>query len=244
MKQHTLVAFYGEKQNELKKLVQLIWDEINSSPLKLYFFPYDLPQIHSTIIGMEKIPGFPSPFNLNAWEKKGIQKQMDVEGLTRTLERFFPMTIQFGGFQEDFQEITSFGQSFFNRSFQIYWPSGKVVLVGGPMDAHGQITDALLSIREVLYQKHHILHKYQDDNDCYMVLGVIKGFKGLSTQAQQEFQSAQLQLEKKIRQYFADYPKQIQLNLDDLSVVEYTDTRLPFSSSQSWPLDQINELFK
>lgn len=244
MKQQTLVAFYGEKKEDLSSLVQSIWTEIQQSPLKDFFIPYDIEQVHATITGLEKIPDFSLPLNLNIWEKTGRKKEMDFSGLPATVKASLPLTIQFGGFPEAFSEMKSFGQSLYQRSFQVNWTSGRVVLIGWPVDQHGRPSDALLRLRQQLYQKHQILHKYEGDNDCYLVLGRLQGLDQLSPGSISNLKTTQQELEVKIRKYLYGYPYRIQFGLDQLTVVQYTDTTLPLSNSRSRPIDQVEEFFE
>ncbi len=244
MEQHTLVAFYGKKPEGLANLVHFIWEKILQSSLKDFFIPYVMDQIHATLVGMEKIPGFSQAYNLNIWEKKGTQKQMNISGLEDTLVSFFPAKIQFGGFQEEDAQVKSFGQPLFDRSFHIDWQSGRVVLIGWPIDVDGQVATTLLRLREALFQNHRILHKYEGDNDCYLVLGSLTKLDQLDTLAISNYKSEQQVLEKDIRAYMSGCPHQIRLELNDLSVVKYTDSTLPLSSSKSYTLEKVNELFK
>lgn len=244
MKQHTLVAFYGEKQGNLLDLIQGIHSQILRSSLRDFFRPYDLDQIHATIVGMEKIPGEDPPFNLNVWKKKGHRVPIDPAGIENTLMRFLPMNLQFGGFPEDFEGFRSLGKRLFERTFELDWSSGKAVLIGWPVDARRQPTERLLQVRDTLYQQHQILHKYEGDKDCYLVIGRLGGLDRIDASTNRQLKSAKQELEEKIWQYLSVHLYHIPLEFDQLSVVQYTDTTLPRSKSQAWPLDQIERLFE
>lgn len=241
MEQHTLVAFYGKKTEAFSFMIQSVWREIQKSSLKEFFIPYEMDQVHATICGMEQIPGFSLPFNLNIWEKTGSKKEMDFSGLPSTLESFLPLTIQFGGFPETFSTVKSFGQSLYQRSFRIDRVSGRVILIGWPVNSRGEPTETLLRLREQLHHRHQMLHKYQDDNDCYMVLGILKGLDQATPEEIQYARSAQQDLEIKIRHHLSVHPQQPGLDWDDLSVVQYTDHTLPLSNSRPRPLDSMDE---
>jgi hypothetical protein len=243
MKQQTLVAFYGEKKGRLLDVIQEVQSQISRSPFSDFYKPYDSHQIHATVVGMEKIPKEGPPFNLNIWEKEGRTILMDVAGIEHTLTDFLPMNLQFGGFSEDYEGFRSLGKPLFERSFELDWSSGKMVLIGWPVDSRFQPNDTLLRLREVLYQKHQVLHKYEGDTDCYLVLGRLEGLDQLNTPALRQLQSVKQALEANIRKYLSARPHNIPLGLDQLSVVQYTETTLPRSNSRSWPIDQIEELF-
>jgi hypothetical protein len=244
MKQQTLVAFYGKKMDRLLDLIQQIQHQIAQSPFHDFYRPYDIRQIHATIIGMEIIPGQDQPLNLNVWKKKGRRTPMDLAGIEQTLMDFLPMNLQFGGFPEDYEGFRSLGKRLFERSFELDWSSGKMVLIGWPVDSEFQPNDLLLRLRDTLYQQHQILHKYEGDTDCYLVLGRLQGLDRLNAQVLRHLKSAKQELEEKIQRNLSEYPHNVPLDLDQLSVVQYTHTTLPPSNSQSWSIDQIEELFQ
>ena len=232
MKQRTLVAFYEEKNHLLSDLIHLLWQELEASALKDYFIPYALDQIHTTFIGLEKIPNFPVPFNLNIWEKEGKKQQMVFSGLKTTLEDFFPINVQFGGFDKKYATVKSFGKTLFERSFQIQWSTGRVVLIGWPIDQNQDVVMDLFGLRQAMYLRHNILHKYHDDNDCYLVLGILKIQEDLGKIS--ALKKAGAELEDKVQQWLSRNRTTIPIALEDLSIVEYLDPSLELSSSKVW----------
>ncbi len=233
--QKTLVALYGPKEKNFQHFIQNIWNLIKQSPLHQYFKPYQLPQIHATIIGLEKFVEEGKIYNANIWKKKGRKQEMNFEGFIDTFNSFFPMTIQFGGFEETYDAFRSLDQKAFIRSFQINETTGQLVLIGWPINKKtGKVENQLLLLRDSLFFKHQILHKYQKDNDFFLVLGHLDG--------DQEFKEEILRLNETIRRYLLKNPIQFTVTDKDLSIVQYEKETLEIASSQQWTLKDFNKV--
>jgi hypothetical protein len=92
----------------------------------------------------------------------------------------------------------------------------------------------LIGLRQAMYLHHNILHKYRDDNDCYLVLGTLKIQEGLEEIP--ALKKAGKELEDKVQQWLSKNQTTIPIALEDLSIVEYLDPSLELSSSKVWPV--------
>jgi len=94
-------------------------DMIIASPLRRVFHPYQIEQVHRTLVGMEKLVGYSEHYNANQWAKSSYHRsRMDFGPLLDTVRRHFPMTFQFGGFPKTFTGFDSFGRRPYKRSFR------------------------------------------------------------------------------------------------------------------------------
>jgi hypothetical protein len=71
MRQVTLVAFYGEKLDELSTLITQCHERLISILVDV-FSPYDIPQVHATIVGLERPVGSARD-NANFWKYRALQ---------------------------------------------------------------------------------------------------------------------------------------------------------------------------
>ena len=217
MKQLSLVAFYGEKDGPLAGLLDHCRSAVAGSPLGRSFGAYDGAQVHATIVGMECLPGEPLA-NRNAWSKRGVRARMDFSRLREVVGRRLPMSIRFGGFGPDDGRFRSQGRVPFERSFQIHRASGKVTLVGWPHEQGNYASRLLEQLRGDLSRSCNLEHKYDGDNDLYLVLGVMESAAATESDA-----SA---IESVIRDYLAHNPFDVRLALADTSIACYADETL------------------
>lgn len=56
MHQLTLISLYGEKPKPVRDLVSKVWEAIDRSMLGRFFRPYDMRQIHGTLIEWRRFP--------------------------------------------------------------------------------------------------------------------------------------------------------------------------------------------
>ncbi|NET52120.1 MAG: hypothetical protein F6K09_26535 [Merismopedia sp. SIO2A8] len=59
MRQVTLISLYGEKSLELVNLIRHCQKMI-AGITGIEFIPYELPQVHATILGLEQVIGMPN----------------------------------------------------------------------------------------------------------------------------------------------------------------------------------------
>lgn len=227
MKQITLVALYGEKASDLNKMILRITEMIQHSAVGQVFRPYDLKQIHGTIVGMEKLTGYSACYNSNIWNTHGEKIPMDFSGLHPILSGNFPIDIQFGGFNQDSKDFSSFGKSPYERSLQIQWATNRVTLIGWPhRDGDYSNSMQLSNLRQSLSETCRINHKYQRDNDFFMSIGEIAPLSSLPAEKKEALFKAGMEVEREIRDYLASNAINIHLDLDDLSIAQYQLTTL------------------
>ncbi len=234
----SLVAFYGTKPRQL--VDYLLWClELLDTEVSVGFKPYEIDQIHATIIGLEGryIAGRPTNEN---FLQLGAIRPMDLPGAIKFLHGApeIPFQCRLGGFSPDEEYgFQSFGRHPFERSFEIQ-ESGAVVIVGWPF-VDGVVSRALFALRRDL-TSHNILHKYHmsgtiEDNDCYFVLGHLD----LESSDPTDYASALGAIRRKIA---TSQPTFLTIDRDCLSFVRYTDRSLPTSSSHRIPLQEGGSL--
>jgi len=69
MKQVTLISLYGDKPTDLALIIKKCWEFIHQSKLRRVFHPYDMRQVHGTLIGLEKRIGFTKRVNANYYRE-------------------------------------------------------------------------------------------------------------------------------------------------------------------------------
>jgi hypothetical protein len=229
MNQLTLVSLYGHKSTILEKFINSINEKINSSSINNYYNPYNINQIHATIIGLEKVTNS-NYYNANLMHDKKIKAIMNFDCLSLLLKSHFPIKIRFGGFSEDFNDFLSFGEKPFFRSFQVNLDKNKIVLIGWPHKNNNFNLRLLWNIRLKIEKECNIRHKYadKDDNDFYLVLGEITQTDPIIIN---KIKKDVLILENSIHQYLADNPIEIEITLQDLKVIQYQNISLPLETT-------------
>jgi len=232
MKQVTLVALYGQKRGELERLVKQCWQLIQESSLRRYFEPYHLHQIHGTIIGMERLIGYEQPFNANLWQKSGAKEVMKFDGLIEDVSTYLPLTIQVGGFDKDYRAFSSFGQSPYERTFQVQWKTNKITLMGWPhQDGDFTTRRVLWDLRHGLETRCRIKHKYENDNDFFMVLGVLRGHQMLKDEELMDLQEEATGLEERIRGDVANHGIELEVTPEQVFLAQYQQETLPLETT-------------
>lgn len=245
MRQATLVAFYGSKPTDLAELIQSCQEYIFQFK-KLRFQPYQLSQVHATVIGLERLPG-PLPYNRNFFKHRRVLRKMNPSGLCAYLQRteHWPLDIQIGGFQDRNYPFCSRGQRPYLRSFSIQ--GNAAVLIGWPVQPlpfgapqsrlfveRDRYPDSLNELRSSA-QVYNVLHAYHasagdTDNDLYLRLGLIDNARQLDV-------ATRAALQHGLRAYLSEREPVIStLGLNELNVVCYQHDTLPRSSSRCWPL--------
>ena len=244
--QVTLVSLYGDKQGDFAALIaecqQLVARAVGSA-----FTPYDVRQIHATIIGLERhrAPACNASFS----KHRGEDVAMDFTGFLaylRTCEHI-PFEVQLGGFAPGDYPFTSRKAAPYERSFSVQ--GDKLVVMGWPVrseprstppaipaaTSHGARTyPPTLELIRRTAQRYGILHGYHRaaadvDNDLFFRIGLVdpEAIPASATSAL-EFQARQL--------LSARRPLVIGVQLEDIYIAAYEDARLPLSSTRSWSL--------
>lgn len=233
----TLVAYYGTKPDPLVKLIVNLQQKL-SQDLHAAFVPYDLDQVHATIIGLEGVCDGAHILNLNYLQCRQEQRPMDVRQVIRFIQNtaLLPLTIRIGGYAaHTAYPFTSRGQSPYLRSFSLQ--GATAVAMGWPVA--GETYPATLDRLRRACNSVHVLHKYHtaatdSDNDFFFVLGQITR-EVLSEADRQEVQD-------RLRSYMAaQEPLDITVGREHLSVVAYRDPQLPCATSQVYNLDEAKE---
>ncbi|ELS02527.1 hypothetical protein Xen7305DRAFT_00022410 [Xenococcus sp. PCC 7305] len=236
----SLVAFYGKKPSPLSKLIIKIQNCLGQLP---GFIPYQIEQIHGTILGCE---GWQTSEGLvNKWfylTRKEI-RYLDYDGWLKCLQRdggIDPFFVYVGGYQRDLNyHFLSRGQHLYDRSFQIQKAEDAThipILIGWPQKKN-LITPDLDNFRRGA-QKFGFLHKYHReadsiDNDFYLRLGTIKG---LLTKEKR------ITVEHHIQQILTQ-ESTVKLSIDSnsLAFAQYQDLSLSLATTKILPLAAITK---
>jgi hypothetical protein len=225
--QVTLVAYYGSKPTEISNFLRLCQDKLCAILLSA-FHPYDMEQVHATIIGLEGIPNDTEVLNLNFREINKKDKPMNPDKIMSFLERtkLIPFEVRIGGYRH-YQSFpfSSRSQHPYIRSFSVQGPIA--VAMGWPV-AEKSYPPVLERLRRQ-FQKNNVLHKWHNapktvDNDFYFVLGRIDRDHITKIRMQE--------LQELMRQTLAGIePLLIPIERENLSIVGYYDNQLPHSTS-------------
>ncbi len=259
--QLTLIALYGNKDTYLAAAITQ-WQQLAAQALGSAFMPYDLRQIHATIIGLERHHA--PAYNANFTKYRAREITMDFTGVLAYLREcgHFPFTVQLGGFANRHYPFTSRMKMPYERSFSVQ--GDKVVVMGWPVRerpiAVPPLTPAAAIPEPPIYpptleivrramQEFGVLHSYHRavpdvDNDLFFRIGMIdqKATTPGTTSA----------LEVQTRQLLsAQRPLAIEIRLEDVYIAAYEDDQLPLSTTRIWSLADLKvtgqfvvELFK
>lgn len=239
MQNVSLVAFYGDKPVVLASLIQKLQTYLaNHQWLQDIFVPYQLTQVHGTIIGCE---GWKTNLGVvNQWfqEKRQETKYIDFAGLINYLQHQvdLPITISFGGYDRNINyNFLSRDRHLYHRSFQLQSADNEhiPVLIGWSCQ-DSTVTLAIDNLRRDL-QQFNLLHKYHVipsdiDNDFYLRLGTIKANLTLP-----EIDAIALE----IRNLLAAQSISIAIQLENLAFVQYQDLSLTPVTTKAIPVTEI-----
>jgi len=226
--QLTLVAYYGEKPKGFVKLIENC-QNLLAKHLAAHFIPYPIHQVHGTIIGLELEKG------QHGWHAvRSLQptKPLDIGQLLDHLKNYFKereIQLQLGGFSEKHE------LKFPSTVVMPYWESFSIngsiaVAKGWPVKADGE---ALNEWRRS-FNPLNITHKYHRDksaidNDFFFVLGHVE-YENLTKQRLRNTAHSLRQFMSRLSPFF------LPLSFDCLSLVLYSDDRLPVQTSRVFPL--------
>lgn len=237
MAQVALVAYYGEKPAPLFNLITACQQQLEQA-LGDAFQPYEVTQVHATILGIEQNTEAPGE-NYNFAQHRHKRRLMDFAGLLATIRTTtsLPLTIQIGAFADRPYPFSSRGCTPYARSFT--QQGDKAVLMGWPVDGGAgkgrKAYPAQLDALRRAFQPFNFLHKYhrtpQDvDNDFYFRIGLIDNSR--VTAARLLTVAADLRYYLSIRQ-----PLLLPVGREQLFFVAYQEERLPTVSTRFWPVD-------
>lgn len=238
----TLAAYYGTKDANFSSLITDIQFKLGLS-FGMDFSRYALEQVHCTIIGLEGRRSGNRILNSNYVELRRELCPMDLsEALSVVGEGsgLLPLNVRVGGFEEAaVYPFDSRGLSPFIRSFSMQ--GDFAVLMGWPIKDK-RFPLSLNKLRRA-FNSSNVLHKYHGrdddiDNDFYFVLGRIDRNR-MNEIVVQETQD-------EIRRFLATIdPLEIKLTREDLAVVGYTDTALPWNECRVFRLeDALGQLME
>jgi len=224
--QATLVSFYGKKPKELEKFI-LACQKKMIEIIGTSFLPYELEQVHGTIIGLEgyrfedkiKNANYETCLSQTRW----VDPAVFLEFIRQTSINI--TNIKIGGYHPEFKEFTSRDQLPYRRSFSI---QNNIVSVMGWSIAAADGYRLLDEYRRS-FNKVNVLHKWhrtpdEVDDDFYLVLGRVKQIK----------ENEKEHLVDVMRHYLStQLTTYVALERDCLSVVRYIDPQLPVSSSSA-----------
>lgn len=226
----SLVSFYGYKPTPLIDLIQKLQTHLlNQELVQSNFVPYELGQIHGTIIGCEGRKTEAGIINKWFEELRQETRYMDFPGLVNYLQHQvkMPKTICFGGYNRTVDyDFLSRGQHLYFRSFQLQPAVEQTIplLIGWSKKSEGvpSISLAINNLRRDL-QQFGMLHKYHGspeniDNDFYLRLGTIS--PKLTLEEEQAIAT-------EIRHVLATQPAlYLPISLKDLAFAQYQDLSL------------------
>lgn len=194
------------------------------------FIARPLGEVHATIIGLDSYGA------LSPEEESTRLPSRSGEGSLHALCQYFGdcldsgSTVQFGGFVDRDYDISSRGERLFKRTITLN--RGQLMLLGWPVPVRGDPMNSLDELRRGA-QRFGVTHRYHKseadkDPDLYMVIGAVGA---LSAQDNIEVEG--------LRRSLATTPSRIPLSTDSVSVAVYSDTRLPASSTRTWPLREF-----
>ena len=234
----SLVAFYGDKPIELCKLITNLQTRLaNHRLLKNRFVPYQMAQVHGTIVGCE---GFKTSQGVvSQWFKERRQeiRYINFPNLIDYLQQVdLPLTIRFGGYNRQTNyNFLSRNEHLFDRSFQLQSAEDRAipVLIGWSW-SNNAVTLAIDNLRRS-FQQFGLLHKYHTnpnsiDNDFYLRLGTI------NTQLSPE-ETKKISLD--LCQILETSPIYICIKFKDLAFVQYQDLQLTPANTKVIPLNLI-----
>jgi hypothetical protein len=246
--QITVVALYGDKSGDFASLITRC-QELVRGVLGDGFRPYDPPQIHATIFGLERKIGS-AFYNANFSRYQGRDFVMNLEGILDYLRRcdHFPLEVQVGGYgKRDYPFVSRHARPY-ERSFSIQ--GDMVVVMGWPIRGkpfqqppttpsawvqEARLYPLTLDVVRHAAQVYGILHAYHRaltdvDNDLFFRIGLLGDQTSLTERVRDT-------LETEARQFLSTQPPLIlDISLEQVSVALYEEDTLPRSSTRVWSL--------
>ena len=235
----SLVAYYGNKPLKLQQLITEL-QQLLKENLATNFIPYDLKQVHATIIGCEGVQSKSGIINKWFYDLKNEIRYIDCAGLLNYFltSNLFSLNICFGGYKDDVDyQFLSRDRHPAVRSFQLQIAKDNTlipIVIGWSLQEQ-IITTEIDNIRRNL-QQFNCLHKYHKlphdiDNDVYLRLGTI--IENLSPESLADIQ-------QKVNYYLQNKkPTIIPLNKENLAIAKYQSLSLPISTTEIYSLAKL-----
>lgn len=240
----SLVAFYGKKTTQLIALIENLQRYLeNHKIIQRKFTPYQLEQVHGTIIGIEGLKTKSGVINKWFYEVRQETRYIDFPSLINYFQHraSFPMTIRFGGYDSSVDyNFLSRNQHLYFRSFQLHQSANQTipVLIAWSWK-NNSVSLGIDNLRQTL-QQFNLMHKYHPtpdaiynaiDNDFYLRLGTIDALL-----TSEEIQA----IATEIRNVLATQPAlYIPIELDDLAFAQYQDLSLTPETTKVIPVSEI-----
>ncbi len=235
----SLVGFYGDKPGQLINLIQKLQTCLTNQLIKNKFVPYQLEQVHGTIIGCEGYKTEVGVIDKWFYERREETRYIDFPGLVNYLQNRvdFPLNIRFGGCDRHTDyNFLSRNQHLYERSFQLQPAENQTipVLIGWSW-SNNSVSLAVDNLRRDL-QQFGLLHKYHTtpddiDNDFYLRLGTINA--NLSAEDIET-------VAKDVRNWLeTQTPLYIPITINDLAFAQYQDLLLTPATTQIFPVAEI-----
>lgn len=230
--QLTIVTHYGKKSTALTNMILMLQNKLAKS-LGAAFIPYEMEQVHGTIIGLEGI--LTDKGIVNEWNLKS-NENIDIDGLLGFVrsDRLGEISVQIGGWQpyEDY-EFDSKNQHPYLRSFSF---RGEIaVAMGWPIGKDNKYSKSLYNLRKQ-FEDFNFFHKHNkdgyQDNDFFFVLGRISK-KQINSMLFQ-------QTATEIRLILSGIKESVRINKDTISIIAYVDTQLPVATSEAFSLNDTS----
>ena len=228
----TLVALFGRKPAVVAEFIHKA-QELLHKDLGDAFTPYELEQVHATIIGLEgqRLSGG-AVVNTNYLTFQRTPAPMDLDRAIAIVRGSKPIRIRVGGFREGAAyPFKSRTEHPFNRSFVIDTGKQTAHAMGWPVESD-TYPASLDRLRRSLNEA-NIFHKYHrrsedTDNDFFFVLGRV--------QPERATRNALEHVTRSLRERMASTELHIDIDPACLSIVGYDDPALPPGSSIRIPL--------
>lgn len=230
----SLVAYYGDKPPEIEALIREAQAILQDS-LAGAFRPYDICQVHATLISLEGHRSGDAIVNANYHQFLDEQRAIDFRKVFDLLRApgYLPLDIVIGGYHlhHDYG-FTSRGTPPALRSFSI---QGNIaVAMGWPFD--GEKFPPVLDELRRAFNSANVLHKYHRtagdmDNDFYFVLGNVDPGEC----PESVLQSTR---ERMIGFFSQRTPLTVPVTREKLRIIAYTDPRVPPESTRCYTIDE------
>jgi len=97
----------------------------------------------------------------------------------------------------------------------------------------------LLDLRNDLFAKNNLLHKYEEDNDFYLVIGELQNLHLLQEEELIQLKKEAKVLENKIKTHTLEQAQLIAIKKTDLYYVQYQKETLELASSNAFNFEAI-----
>jgi hypothetical protein len=246
----SLIALYGEKPSKVSEMIFECQRQILSA-VGPAFTPYDLLQIHATVI--------------NLWQKVNINQEeaihhsivasspKDFLGLINFLRNSgrVPFQVQICGYQDRDYPFLSRGTRPYERSF--VFRGGKAVLMGWPIRGK-PVENASLDVLDFVHENRIYPNSLDEIRQALKVFGFFHNYYKKPEDVDNDFyfriglfdnelipESKQTEIELNIRQFICHLPPIIiEINLPDLYLASCNSETFLFDSTIALPISKAD----